>query len=371
MLKVDIHTKIVSPATRVYVARPGGNYRHYELFLDRNYIGPDLPALDLPAFDALEDIVDFEERVKRSIAFRRYSLRGERDIEPPPESLEEYAGIPSTRSFSQILRVARAYYSIIKVGDLIIMPPSTFRGAAHIGEVTSEPNQLKPVYPAIYGGQPMLGRHVEWKATIEKAMLPPQALDALQKPSPLFLLVRDAWPAIFRRAYGSYALDGEFGARFEVKSDKYQTSDDFLIQAFFNFVSTNTDRLLAGNEDLASFREGAFAAVHGITPDLYTNVNSPGGLSLKSPLITPIVIKVLFALAIVVGVAAFAHAEAGTLILGNSLGAHADQCTVPVSEQVVAQLRILGYDRWAEACAYAKAAAENTGLSTSVIIEKQ
>ncbi|MDO9417967.1 hypothetical protein [Pararhizobium sp.] len=365
MIRVDIHTREISADTRIYVARPGPNYKFFELFVEGNFVGPDLPGLDLPPFENLSDVGDLEERVKRSVAIRRYALRGDRDIDPPMPHVADYADVPSSRSISQFLRVARAYFSTMKVGDLIIVPPANFRGLAHIGELAAAPNQLKQIYPRIYPETPLLGRHVIWRSVMEKAKLPAQTLDALQKPSALFLLAREAWPNVLRRAYGSYSMEGEYGARFEISSEKFQTTDDFFIQAFFNFVSKNTDLVSTGSQDLLSLRDGAFAA-EGVAPDLYTNVNSPGGLSLKSLVVTPIVIAVMLTLAITVGPAAFAAAEAGSLIFGNSQAPAGDQCTVEVSYQVVTQLRLLGYDRWSEACEVARAAAAKTGISTTV-----
>ncbi|NML73084.1 hypothetical protein HHL25_02985 [Rhizobium sp. S-51] len=365
MIRVDIHTREISPDTRVYVARPGPNYKFFEIFIDRNFVGPDLPGLDLPEFGELSEVHDLVERVKRSVEIRRYALRGERDIEPPAAALEDYVNTPTSRSISQFLRVARAYFSHMKAGDLVIVPPANFRGLAHIGELTGPPNQLKPVYPALYTEAPLLGRNVAWRGVVEKAKLPAQTLDALQKPSPLFLLAREAWPSIFRRSYGSYSMPGEYGARFEITSEKFQTTDDFRIQAFFNFVSKNTELVGVGSKDLLSLKDGAFATT-GAAPDLYTNVNSPGGLSLKSAVVTPIVIAVMLALAVTVGPDAFAAAEAGTLVFGNSQAPAGDQCTVEVSAQVVTQLKLLGFDRWTEACEVARAAAAKTGITTTV-----
>lgn len=371
VIKLDLHTKSIDSTTRIFVCRPGPNYRDYTLFVESQFVGPDLPQLDLPEFDNFEDIPFLAERIKRSIELRRHALRAAEDAAWPSGDLETYSDEPDNRSYAQFLRMARAYFAQIKAGDLIIVSPQPFRALAHIGEVVSAPNELKLIYPAVYFGMPLTGRHVAWKSVIEKAKLPAQTLDALQKPASLFLLPQPAWPAIFRRAYGSYSMAGEYGARFEVTSEGYQTSDDFLIQAFFNFVSENTERVLAGSDDLVDFKTGAFLAMDGRTPDLYTNVNSPGGLSLKSVVITPIVIAAMYALAVYVGPDAYAQAVENTIIIGNSLGGPDDPCSVPVREQVVTQIRLLGFDRWAEACEMARRTADNTGLSTTATVQAQ
>ncbi|MBY3260384.1 hypothetical protein HFO15_01715 [Rhizobium laguerreae] len=368
MINIDIHTKRITSDTRIFVARPGAKYRFYELFVDRNFVGPDLPGLDLPEFDNLQDIEDLDARVKRSVAYRRYFLRGENDVQEPAIDIRNYLDAPDDQAFSQFIRVVRAYFDNMKVGDLVIVPPVNFRGQAQIGELTAGPSVVKTLGVAIYPGMPLTGRNVRWLASMEKAKLPSQTLDALQKPSPLFLLTRDAWAAVFRRAYGSYVTDVEYGSRFEITSERYQTVDDFNIQAFFNFVAANTDRVANGREDLLNFQRGAFSA-QGVAPDLYTNVNSPGGLSLKSAVVTPIVIAVMLTLAVTVGPDAFAAAMEGTITFGNSQAPAGDACVAEVGSQVVTQLKLLGYDLWAEACQHARTAAANTGISTTVDIK--
>ncbi|MEY9100467.1 hypothetical protein ABIA24_003376 [Sinorhizobium fredii] len=368
MIQIDIHTKHVGSDTRIFVVRPGGKYRFYKAFIDSNFVAPDLPGLDLPEFERIEEVKDLDARVNRSIAIRKNWLKSQDADEDLSYELEDYeAG--SSRALSQFIRVASAYFGEMKQGDLVIVPPMAFRGRAEIGELTSAPNIIRRMRVDIYGGDALMGRNVKWLASLEKSNLPAQTLDALQKPSPLFLLPRPAWASVFRRAYGSYTTDNEFGARFEITSDSYQTTDDFRIQAFFNFVAANTERVRRGEKGVLSLRDGAFSA-EGVAPDLFTNVNSPGGLSLKSLVSTPIVIAVMLTLAVTVGPAAHSAAVNGQLKFGNSLAAANDPCVVEVDKQVVTQLTLLGYDRWAEACEIARSAAERTGITTTVEVKK-
>lgn len=368
MIRIDIHTKIISDDTRIFVARPGRNYRFFDIFLDNNFVGPELPGLDLPPFDDIAEVDDLEARVRRSVEIRRHFTRPSESAGMPTMDLGAYDEGSISRSTSQLLRVVRAYFGSIKKGDLVIVPPGPFRGMAQIGELTTDANEVREIQVAPYPGQALSGRYVRWLSHIEKAKLPPQTLDALQKPSPLINLVRSEWPSIFRRAYGSYATSTEYGARFEVTADRFKTNDDFVIQAFFNFISANTD-LVEREQPVLSFREGAFAA-EGVSPDLYTNVNSPGGISLKSVAITPIIIATMLNLAITVGPDAFAAAQSNQIVFGNSQAPADDQCAAVVEKQVVTQLILLGYDNWAEACRNARAASNRTGISSSVDIKQ-
>lgn len=367
MIQVDIHTKHIGSDTRVFVARPGGKYRFYKAFIDSNFVAPDLPGLDFPEFEKIEDIQDLEARVSRAVAIRKHWLRSEDADEDLDYDLEKY-GAGSSRALSQLVRVANAYFGGMKQGDLVIVPPAAFRGRAEIGELTGAPNKIRRMRVDIYGNDALMGRNVRWLASMEKSKLPAQTLDALQKPSPLFLLPQPAWASVFRRAYGSYITQEEYGARFEITSASYQTTDDFHIQAFFNFVAANSERVRRGEKDVLSLRDGAFSA-EGVAPDLFTNVNSPGGLALKSVVSTPIVIAVMLTLAVTVGPAAHGAAINGQLKFGNSLSAAHDPCVVEVDRQVVTQLTLLGYDRWSEACEIARSAAEKTGITTTVDVK--
>lgn len=371
MINVDIHTKIIPDTIRVFVARPGGKYRFFSKFVEENFVGPELPSLDLPHFDKLDDVDDLAERVMRSVAIRRWETSGRNDILLPDRNIENYKRRAADRATSQFLRVTRVFFKELRQGDLVIVPPVNFKGMAQIGEMTTPPNVTRELIVERYPDDPLVGRHVRWLASMPKSDLPPQTLDALQKPSAIFLLSRPFWPAIFRRAYGSYSAHGEYGARFEITSEKFKTTDDFYIQAFFNFVVANTDLVSKNSEQLLSFKDAAFSNLEGIAPDLFTNVNSPGGLSLKSLVITPIVIAAMLALAVTVGPEAVNAANSGQIVFGNSLAPDADQCAALVSEQVVTQLKLLGYDRWAEACSYAREAAERTGVNSNVDVTGQ
>lgn len=370
MVVLDIRAKKVDEDAQIYVARPGGNYRFFELFVENNFVGPDLPGLDLPAFEDIEE-VSLAAHVARAAAIRRWHLAGRREDLAPERAIDEYLNQKSSRSVSQLTRVARAYFSRMKEGDLIIVPPGSFRAHAHIGELSAPPNVVYDLSTDRYGRDQLQGRRVNWLASFPKSDLPASTLDALQKPSPLIALPRDYMPKIFRRAYGTYYGGGEYSVRFEVSSEKFRTIDDLYIQGFFNFVTENSARLRRGDENLAKFSDGAFAVKGADTPELYTNVNSPGGISLKSPTPVTIIISAMLTLAIVVGPEAQPLAEAGQLFLTNSAAVpEADQCVAEVSEQVITQLKLLGYDRWVEACQFAQAASESTGIESEATVQK-
>jgi len=366
MITVDLKSRHISPSTNIFVARPGSNYRFFEIFQEAGFVGPDLPNLDLPRFDDLDEIDDLPARVARSAAIRRYHMGGRRDDLRPERNLEPYLNRRFGRSNAQLTRVVRAYFKTMRKGDLVIVPPGSFRGLAQIGELATAPTEILTQPVDRYETDLLQGRRVRWLASIPKADLPAATLDALQKPSPLFAFPRNGRADILRRAYGSYYEDDDFSVRFEVTSEDFRVTNDLYIQGFFNFVATNYYNVRDKKEGVTGFYEAAFQDLGDKAPQLYTNVNSPGGLSLKSALAIPMVIAAMFAVAVMVGPAAHALAQQGAIEVVNTLATADDACVIEVHEQVITQMQLLGYDEWVEACRIARSAAEATGLESGV-----
>ncbi|KAB0571077.1 hypothetical protein [Brucella pituitosa] len=369
MINIDIRTKFIRDDVRVFVIRPGAHYRLFQQFLDSEMVGIELPALDLPKFRTLDEIENLNARILRSVAIRRWFISGRPDG-GFPGPLADFDHLELGHASSQFARYVRGMFEDMKKGDIVIVPPRSFKEMAVIGELIDEPNIVESLLSPTYPDLPLNGRRVKWLARIPKSDLPPKTLDQLQKPSVMFLLERTAWPKILRQCYGSYSTDQEFSSRFEITEERFQAADDFLIQAFFNFITANTDRVERDFDELLSLTEAAFEDLRLISPDLYTNVNSPGGISLKSIRITPIVIAVMLALAAHVGAGAVDAAINNQIVFGNSLAPMDDRCTVMVHDQVVTQLRLLGLDKWAPACEKIRSAVANTGIQSNVIIRQ-
>lgn len=365
MINVDIHTKLVAASTRIYVVRPGANYRLYAPFIDEGFVGPELPSLDLPEFKDFDEVEDIRDRIMRAAAIRRWFAAGAHPGENPERDLTHYQMLPTSRAVTAFMSITRGFFKTLEQGDLVVVPPINFKGTAYIGELVEEASTTRTLLVPRYPGEPLTGRRVRWLATMQKSELPAKVLDALQKPLTIFLLQRDFWPQILRRAYGSYTTEGEYGARFEVTEDRFQTVDDFAIQAFFNFVVANSQAIANGME-VQDLKRAAFADIRAIAPDLFTNVNSPGGISLRSATIVPIVIATMLSLALYVGPGAVDAAVNDTIRFGNSLAPADDPCAADVRKEVVTQLTLLGFDRWAEACEIVREAAERTGVNSGV-----
>jgi hypothetical protein len=86
---------------------------------------------------------------------------------------------------------------------------------------------------------------------------------------------------------------------------------------------------------------------------------------------TPLIAAALLALAVQVGNNAAQAAQDGMVVIGNSKAPAGDQCTALVAEKVLKQLKLLGLLEWPEACEMARIAAEKTGVTGPVTIEKK
>jgi hypothetical protein len=159
---------------------------------------------------------------------------------------------------------------------------------------------------------------------------------------------------------------------FEVTSADFDTHDDVLLQAFFNFVAANTKAVIEDEDpDVLGFAEAAFKDSGEYVAKLQINVNSPGDIALISKVITPLVASFLFLLAVEVGPSARAEAQNGTLILRNSKAATDDPCTAKVFESSVQILKLLDLDEWPAACVRAQEVANKTGLKSPAKVERR
>ena len=351
------------------MVRPGSNYKLYNLFSESNGIFADLLGLELQQdvpFKEQDRINAQLHRARRLRAFRRAD-----EPNPPSRNLDDYSDYVDSRSISQLYRILTGFFEQAQKGDLVLVPPLAFSQDTLIGELTTEPERhVTTRVPSLYGNEPLYGRSVRWLARLPKGKLSPYLLDLITKPNAFVLIRKDERLSIYREAYGSYILPGEYRARFNVRDPEFTTTDDLYIQAFFNFVAANSRNIRLQNE-VMGIRQAAFERLGDDAIELQSNINSPGFLNLISANLAPLVATALFALAVTIGPDAVAAAEQGTILVGNSLDA-GDPCTVAINEEVLQHLRLLGLEKWTDACEIARQAADSTGLSgqAEVVVEE-
>lgn len=368
MIEIDLNARVLTEDHNVYVVRPGSDFRLFPEFRESSLVLLELPGLGWPSGTQLTD-EELRRRVNRSRALRGW-YRVRTDDLKPSTNLDDYTA-GGGQSTSQFAGYARAVCERMNVGDLIVVPPKSYREDALIGEIAAESLTIDTLaVPRLFGPDELPGRNVRWIGALPKRQLPFAILEALEKPGALFLVERSLRGVFYKLAYGNYSIDDAYSARFDVDSPDFDTVDDVRIQAFFNFVAANTQAVIEGKK-LRSFGDAIFHDSGDYIAQLQTNINSPGNLMLHGRMITPLVASILFLLAVDVGPAAKAEIEAGTLILQNSKAPATDPCSAKVFEVSMEMIRLMNLDEWPAACAQAQEAARKTGLKSPAKVQRR
>jgi hypothetical protein len=368
VIEVDLNARILTEGHNVYVARPGRDFRLFPEFREAGLLLLELPGLGWLSGQQLSDD-DLRRLVNRSRALRGW-YRVRTDDPKPSTDLHDYT-TGGGKSTSQFAGYARSVFDRMNLGDLVVVPPKSYKDDALIGEVASNALEVETLTVSrFFGSDDLPGRRLRWIGRIPKRELPYSILEALDKPGALFLVERSQRGVFYKLAYGNYSIDDSYSARFDVTSADFDTMDDVRIQAFFNFVAANTKAVTDGSP-VRSFAEAAFLDSGEYIPTLQTNINSPGSLMLHARRITPLVASILFLLAVDVGPAAKAEVEAGTLILRNTQASTEDPCSARVFEVSMEMIRLMNLDDWPEACAHAQEAAQKTGLKSPARVQRR
>lgn len=360
LIKVDLKAQAIPAQNQVFFVRPGSNYTMYSLFAENQAIVADFLGLEFSRGKVLSEQENVVAQLHRARKLRAY-MRLHEETEPS-RNIQDYASYVSDRSIAQLQRILTGYFEQAKKGDLVVVPPRAFAQDALIGELLDDPGDfITLTFAKLYGDERLYGRRVRWLGRIPKGKLSPYMLDLGSKPNAFVLVPKNERAAIYREAYGSYILPGEYRVRFDVDDPEYTTTDDLYIQAFLSFVAANSRRI-EKQEDLLPIHQAAFEQLGDYALELQSNINSPGFLNLLSSKVSPLVAAALFSLAVTVGPEAVEAANNGLITIGNSLDA-GDPCTVAIAVEVVEHLRLLGVERWAQACDIARQVQDSTGLS--------
>ncbi|WP_439360717.1 hypothetical protein [Bradyrhizobium sp. DASA03007] len=371
MIEIDLNARVLGEEHNVFVARPGKGYRLYREFRENSSLILELPGLKLEPGVPLDD-QELRRRVNRSRAFRAWYNRGQPSDDRPSRDLSNYSPEAGGNSAAQLEGLVRTYYEKIRRGDLVIVPPKAYMEEALIGEVRHAGTRYDTEkVPRLFGNEDLPARSVRWLARIPKTDLPFAILDALQKPNAAFIVERSLRGQFYKLAYGNYSIDDLYSGRFEVTSADFDTFDDALLQAFFNFTAANTRAVAQDRDaDVKGFVDAAFIDSGEYTAQLQTNINSPGFISLIGRKITPLVASALLVIAVEIGPAAVQEIERGNIVLRNSKASAADTCTAEVERQAFRQIQLLGLDEWPAACDKAREVARRTGLKSPATVKR-
>lgn len=119
----------------------------------------------ITSFDT-EDAAATRQRVRMSLAYRKYHRRINEDLEEPSADPGQYEGGPfKGRSERAFLGIVRQFFSEMRVGDYIITAGSGPAQPVLIGRITSGISVDNTINLERYGDAPVSFREVEWLST--------------------------------------------------------------------------------------------------------------------------------------------------------------------------------------------------------------
>lgn len=368
-IHIDIKTRILPADHRVYIVRPGANYRLYQDVVAQSAIIYDLPGLDLPDKVPFREVEDISAQVQRGQALKWwYRVGRHAGNELPTMDLASYPSPDNAadrRSLSQLLSIGAAYFERARVGDLVVVPPLRFSDPVRIGEIVESGHFETTV--AAYGDFPMMGRRVRWLADIPKNDVPSRVIEISQKPNSFVLLERSSAIWFYDRTYRSYVLNGQYQCELKIGAENFGSTDDMKLSAFLNFVVANMAAVETNNVR-QSITEAVFANLGEYEPGKRISINSPGEIIVHALRLSPLLFVALLSLSGCAPAEVSAAVASGTVTFGNTAAGPGDPCAAQVYQSTVDWLTFVGADLWAEACPIASQALNSAEVDLPAVV---
>ena len=303
--------------------------------------------------------------LKRAVAYRRWRPKARRE-DPPPEELFYYRHERRvhTKSAIQFVKILKGYFEIAKKGDLALVPPSAWKSDALLIEFSTDPHDF--IYREVPYGKDYLVdmpvRRFREIGTVQKRFLPRHILDVVTKPNGFIQFGKPDTNDLTHLVYDDFSKDNKYTSKFHVREHECNLEYDFYFAASVKVVSSNIKASSEGAGEPYSFEAAIRGDFSDYAPTLQSNVNSPGWLRLSDYRITPLVVSVLFALAVHVGNEAVQAAQDGQITIGNSKAPDDDPCVAQVCKETLDFLKFLRLDDWAPACELARKANAGGGV---------
>lgn len=383
---LDLRFRVIGPEQQVFIVFPGQNYGLYESFVIQSCIFPELPSLDLLPGKLMTEQPDLDAKLLRSRAINAWYSGGKKDETRPPRLLSDYKDRRAPKWLPNTLGVLAGFFERAKKGDLVVVPPGSVFSRVLIGEILDDEFQEITV-PQVWEREKVPARRVRWLATPLRGDCSVDLQRRFPSPNTVRTLERTARAEIYSLAYGSYSIEDSFTAKFDVTSADFSTRDDYHLQQFFNVVAAisqyleskqssrgngNTEPdgsvVVAKNLDeiIALLTDDAYV------PVLSININSPGSLALSCAKIVPLVVAGVLALAVLDPETTWKALAQNKVVVQNSESSSiGDKCTAQVGDEVLEQLKLMGYDRWKEVCKQVQQIQLSTGITGRSKAEKK
>jgi len=363
IVEVDIATRVVADDEDIYIVRPGAGYALYNEFKQTDRVFLDFPGLGLDINRSVPEASRLREMIARSMLVREWHLDEQQSPEPD-RRIESYDGRAKGRRFGRYAAAIEKLYYDLPAGTIIVVPGPGLLSDVLIGVLEGKPHLATDIQA--YPGERMPVRNVRWMGKKQRSEFSDEVRERLGNSHPVMVLDRSMREEILEAGFDRFVFEGQFYARLETTKAEFSTLDDYNIQSFVNFVAGAMAAREEGVQQAHSIDLDAALALlaqhRELVPELTVNINSPGFLRIISDRIAPLVIAMLFSVAIVVP----AGAQPSHIVPKNSAAAPSDPCAVNVATEAMGAMRLMGYADWKRACEKARDAQSSTGVRTNM-----
>ena len=361
-VEVELDAFVLPDDHKVFKFFPGKDYKFYDLVRTTGVAIIDVRDLDElgddPAEWDEEDVLNHiaEDRVERAVA----------DGAARPSRLVRSQGDKATHTFLDGL-----FYKARK-GDLILMPQKGYTTDVLIGQLVDKPGKLRKIVAEDDDwNYSYYGRRVKWVGVIEKRLFNTELITLLHSQAAFFDVGRSHYEEVYRLAFDNFVYDQKFVATFRTGKNIFTPKDNFLTSVWLELLEVLEEAREEGT-DLPDGTIYDLVIASDINEDdrddLSISVQSPGWFRIRSIVAAPFASLALFAMASQ-GVP-YDQAIAAT-VNAKVVRQADDTCMGDVDASVRDYIRLLGKDRWEQACRLAKQAEAEAKLKADATVTVQ
>lgn len=368
-IEVDIRTRFIPDTGKVYFLFPGNGYKYYRYMRDNNVVFIDVPGFPIPDNLQIGGLEDLVRRVIISDRTLDWHRKGRLEAENPDRSLRSAATGRATQRRILLAGIVDSFFSTLKKGDVIILPPQNLEEDVLFGEIADDGLECTVVDAPFHPGEKIPARRIKWLGRQRRMDVPRWMDRKIPSPNPLRQLEKSLHKYVYDEMYSRYYFDSTFVCKFGIQSSDFSALDNFLVQQLFLYSSALFEH---SNEDnISNFSDKSISVVVSeITfsediPDQRIVINSPGHIVLYAKNIVPLLSAVLIAMA-----ASSTPVSSGSveILIKNSADSAplSKTCEAEIASEVMEDIRVMGYARWQELCHIANEAKRRTGLDSGM-----
>jgi hypothetical protein len=303
-----------------------------------------------------------DRRILEVIAEDRRS-REEAAVARGRKDAQVHAGI--TKNDRAVLTFVKRIWFEAKRGDLVVIPSEGYDKEVLIGELLTEPGDLKRVeakdgdYVGFYFGRP-----VAWRFAIPKFELSADMIKVLHTRAAVFQMGKTTQLEAYRLTFRNFVYRGEYVAEFRTEKAHFTAEDAAVVSAWLNAFQVLQHSLDTGEGNRADIPFeilGLAKLPDQFAGDLRININSPGEIFMRTKTPLALTLMAMFALA---GCDAKQVVKEGVTIKLKSVAGAAAAPQQAVESDVNHLTTAMGDDRLGVSNDFVKRAAKDAKVTT-------